>query len=76
MDKLEEKFENLSPMGKVDLLKASLNTSYRHKVLTLFHNKKLCIECGKQPSIGNRLMIPIDGEWPTNYFNLWKCKEC
>lgn len=76
MDKLEEKFDNLNPTAKVDLLKVSQSTPYYYEILTLFHNRKLCIRCGELPSIGDRYMIPIDGEWPTRYFNLWVHKEC
>ena len=75
-NKLEEKFDNLTPSGKVDLLKSSAGTQYECKVLTLFHNQKLCIVCGKPTQIGLRQMIAIDGEWPTRYFNLWRHKEC
>lgn len=75
-DRLEEKFDNLSPTDKVKLLKASSDTSYQYKVLALFHNKKLCIECGAQPQIGARRMIAIDGDWPTRYLNLWFHREC
>ena len=76
MDKLEKKFDNLDPAGKIKLLKASSDTPHQYKVLALFHNQKLCIECGRQTQIGDRQMIAIDGDWPTKYVNLWECKEC
>ncbi len=76
MDKLKKKFENLSPTDKVKLLEASSDTSRLYEVLALFHNQRLCIECGKQTQIGDRQMTAFDGEWPTRYLNLWKCRGC
>lgn len=72
-----EGFDNLGPATKIKLLKESAKSlpDY-YRVLTLFHNQKLCIECGRQTQIGSRQMIAVDGEWPTKYLNLWRCVEC
>lgn len=76
MDKLDKKFENLSPTDKVGLLTASSDAAHQYEILALFHTQRLCIECGRQTQIGDRQMVPLDGEWPTRYLNLWKCREC